>query len=672
MKKEKRKYSFPRLLPYFTRRIGLVLLGLWLTCMVLLTVGTAQYVRREIINESYDFPETTERVSWLDEYYPTEEGSIRHSMYALPGSSDYRMLESITRTGLNHSYPSGGIYAGNSIKLNTAILYVDAEENIIHQNGDFLYFHYSTADTWAQQSMDTDGYAWVDLSDESDERFSFIRQQYIGLPVIDFLFDWEALRMTGWFEGSRFEPLSMDLADRFDRHYALEKLPYYSPHTTVAQLDAMGLIEWEEHFDYTAHAPTDKELVTIYGQRLSAMLYVGDPVRYQGETYADLVTLLGTMGYYRDESSSTFHQGESQKGLWNTVVFGCRSYWDLSEYDFSSNEPWPDPVITMLTAVQASPLLIAMKYLRNIYLITGALVLIIFFWLRSLVKDHVFLPLKTVNDSIAAGWVHLPAYLYAPPELSEAAELVSHYRSTQQQLYGCKNEVARLSAALNYAHSAEENRRQMTSHIAHELKTPLAIIHSYTEGLQEHIAEEKREKYLQVILSETERMDAMVLEMLDLSRLEAGRVKLQQDEFSLLVLCRDVFDKLALALQAKELQVEYTCHCSAVVTADESRIRQVVENFATNAVKHTPHGGTIRVHIYTTHDGTTFSMENDGPSLPQEVLDKVWDSFWRQDESRTSPGTGLGLAIAKSIITLHGGQCAACNTSRGVEFRFRI
>lgn len=87
----------------------------------------------------------------------------------------------------------------------------------------------------------------------------------------------------------------------------------------------------------------------------------------------------------------------------------------------------------------------------------------------------------------------------------------------------------------------------------------LAVIHSYTDGLQEHIAEEKREKYLEVILSETERMDDMVLEMLDLSRLEAGRVKLARDEFSLLTLCRGVFDKLELALQAKELRITYNC-----------------------------------------------------------------------------------------------------------------
>ena len=111
-----------------------------------------------------------------------------------------------------------------------------------------------------------------------------------------------------------------------------------------------------------------------------------------------------------------------------------------------------------------------------------------------------------------------------------------HWRELQQIAQGLyrqreaekedKLEIHRLEAALDYAKSAEEGRRQLVSNLAHELKTPLAVIHSYAEGLKEHIAEDKREKYLSILLSETERMDAMVLEMLDLSRLEAGKVKL--------------------------------------------------------------------------------------------------------------------------------------------------
>ena len=404
------------------------------------------------------------------------------------------------------------------------------------------------------------------------------------------------------------------------------------------------------------------------------MNYESKPVRYRGQTYDDLVTLAREVGYHRSEDQGVyaFHQNKSQYNLFNSVFFGVRSYWDLSEYDFDSGKYWPDPVLNMVTVVQASPLLIAMQYLVAVYAVTAVMVLAVFFWLRSHFKEHVAEPLETVNSGIEEGWTLLPDYQYTPPKLTELRELVGHYRATQQRLYGYKNEIARLNTAIGYAQKAEENRRQMTSHIAHELKTPLAVIHSYTEALQERIDEEKREQYLAVILSETERMDGMVLEMLDLSRLEAGRVKLSRDEFSLLEMTKDVFARLDMALQAKELRVSYQCYYDAMVTADESRIRQVVENFVTNAVKHTPAGGEIRVHIYTDREGTVFSMENDGENLPGEVLDKVWDSFWRQDESRTGPGTGLGLAIAKGIITLHGGICAVYNTKRGVEFRFRI
>ena len=687
MKKTARKSSLPRILPYLTRRMGLVLLALWLLTMSLLTVGTAQYVLADLVERGYDLPEHAGMAGRLEEMYSYDNMELDPTFRPFPGAADYGMLETIARTRLYLSAPDlrfypddtqfAGIFRDVQHTYNTAILFEDKDGNILHQSGDFIYFYYLNEELWAAQENGTDGYAWIDLSDRADERYAPLRELYTGPHS---LFDWDTMRMTGWFDGTRFEPLSMALADYFDYHDGLESLPVHHSGTisngtsevTMAQLDAMGLIEWEELFDHTAQAPAGKELVTIYGRYPEMLLYDGAPVRYQGAEYPDLVTLLAEMGYYRDKGAHTFHQGASQTSLWNAVIFGCRSYWDLTEYNQAPNQPWPEADFTMMTALQASPLRIAAAFLRNVYLITAALTLIAFLWLRSLVKKHISVPLQTVNGCIEEGWTLLPHSVNTPPTLHETRELVDHYRTTQQRLHGYKNEVSRLNAALSYAEKAEENRRQMTSHIAHELKTPLAVIHSYTEGLQERIAEEKREKYLSVILSETERMDGMVLEMLDLSRLEAGRVKLAQDEFSLLALCRGVFDKLSLALQAKELRVSYTCHCSDTVTADESRIRQVLENFATNAIKHTPVGGEIRIRVTADRSGHTFSMENDGESLPAEVLDKVWDSFWRQDESRSSPGTGLGLAICKGIITLHGGTCEARNTKRGVEFRFRI
>ena len=212
----------------------------------------------------------------------------------------------------------------------------------------------------------------------------------------------------------------------------------------------------------------------------------------------------------------------------------------------------------------------------------------------------------------------------------------------------------------------------MTSNIAHELKTPLAVIHSYAEGLREHVAEEKREKYLDVILSEAERTDAMVLEMLDLSRLEAGRVKLAREDFSLAALTRAVFEKLEMAARAKKLRIDFDLPGDFTVTADEGRMAQVIENFASNAVKYTPEGGRVQVTLRRSGGKTVFTIKNDSAPLSDEALSKVWDTFYRADGARSGGGTGLGLAIAKSIVELHGGTCAAYNTATGVAFRFAI
>ena len=235
-----------------------------------------------------------------------------------------------------------------------------------------------------------------------------------------------------------------------------------------------------------------------------------------------------------------------------------------------------------------------------------------------------------------------------------------------------ENETARLEKALNYAQTAEENRRKMTSAVAHELKTPIAIIHSYAEGLKEHIAEDKRDQYVEVILSETERIDGMVLEMLDLSRLEAGKIKLSRDEFSMKELTESVFSKLERAAKAKNLKISFDIPDLFIVIADENRIGQVIENFATNAIKYTKPGGTVDVQIWKERSKTVFAIENESEPLSDRALSKVWETFYRADESRQGTGTGLGLAIAKNIVELHGGQCFVRNTKDGVEFKFRI
>lgn len=289
-----------------------------------------------------------------------------------------------------------------------------------------------------------------------------------------------------------------------------------------------------------------------------------------------------------------------------------------------------------------------------------------------MLKEHLVQPVSDIVNAMEDGWANIYHPDNAPTMWHEAEKLSVCFASEQDRRRMKDNEIIRLNTALEYAKAAEQNRRQMTSNIAHELKTPLAVIHSYAEGLKEHIAEDKRDKYIDVILSEAERTDGMVLEMLDLSRLEAGKVKLSRDDFSLVELTRSIFEKLDKTAQAKKLQIEFSFPDNFTITADEARIAQVVENFATNAIKYTSVGGHVGVRIQAGHSGVVFSIENECEPLSNEALSQIWDTFYRGDEARSGEGTGLGLAIAKNIVELHGGKCSVRNTKAGVEFRFTI
>ena len=160
--------------------------------------------------------------------------------------------------------------------------------------------------------------------------------------------------------------------------------------------------------------------------------------------------------------------------------------------------------------------------------------------------------------------------------------------------------------------------------------------------------------------------------MLELSRLEAGKVRLAADQFSLVRLTRSIFDTLTSMAQKRRIQIHYVLAEDFDITADEGRISQVITNFATNAIKYTPEGGNVWISVCRHSGRTIFKLENECDPLPPEALESVWNSFYRVDSSRTTPGTGLGLTIAKAIIELHGGTVHASGTSNGVEFRFEL
>ncbi len=474
-----------------------------------------------------------------------------------------------------------------------------------------------------------------------------------------------ALRFTGGFDGGKFIPSLIEFFDYGDYRSQIGD----ETEPDLAKIFSSGGVEWSVMYSDPDALPEGDEVSTLYARSASVSRYEPSPgFSFDGVKYADLAEFVSERGPELSEGCEPMldylSSGELNVSVSYSFVAGGESAY--SPYIYSENISSGEVEVEyyLVSASYFRPWLSAVSELRYIYLVTFLLAAVLALAAIRLIRRRLIMPARYVGDALLHG---------GRPDWWDGADW--YWLEAEQLREGwakCSDETKRLSTALEYARTAEQDRRQMTSNIAHELKTPLAVIHSYAEGLREHIAEEKRDKYLDVILSEAERADAMVLEMLDLSRLEAGKVKLTRSEFSLAELARSVFARFDMAAEAKGLEVVFDFPEALTVTADEGRIAQVIENYAANAVKYTPEGGHIRVSARRIPSGTRFAVENDSPPLSAEALEKVWESFYRADESRSGGGTGLGLAIAKSIIELHGGTCEVRNTQTGVEFGFVI
>lgn len=206
----------------------------------------------------------------------------------------------------------------------------------------------------------------------------------------------------------------------------------------------------------------------------------------------------------------------------------------------------------------------------------------------------------------------------------------------------------------------EAQRRRTTNAMAHDLKTPMAAITGYAENLLENTHPEKQEKYLRSIYGQVGRMNETVGKMLELSRLEAEADQLSLETFSLAELCREAIADYVGA------QVRFLIAGDAKITADRAMIRRVLDNFLSNAKKHTAPGGTIEV---TVEQGRC-TVFNPGEQIPPEQLSKLWEAYYQADGSRSQGGSGLGLSIVREILTRHGFEYGAENREAGVAFWF--
>ena len=219
----------------------------------------------------------------------------------------------------------------------------------------------------------------------------------------------------------------------------------------------------------------------------------------------------------------------------------------------------------------------------------------------------------------------------------------------------------------------EKTRKEFISGVSHELKTPLSVIRSFAEGIQDGVSKDTT-YYTNVILEETDNMNRLIVEMLELAKLESGTYKLEMSTFSIGELIQQVYTKLLFSMEEKHLQVDIHADSSLFVKANRSRIEQVVVNLLSNAIRYTPDGERIHVSVVETEDTVKIEIENTGNPIPEESLEKIWDRFYRLDASRSrhTGGTGLGLSIVKNILDLHRAEYGVYNTTNSVVFYFNL
>ena len=214
-----------------------------------------------------------------------------------------------------------------------------------------------------------------------------------------------------------------------------------------------------------------------------------------------------------------------------------------------------------------------------------------------------------------------------------------------------------------------QRERDLTNAVAHELKTPLALVRSYAEGLSEDIAPEKREEYLSVIVEESDRMAALVGSLLDLSRLESGRARFQPVPVELDQVVRDVLRPLERPARKKGITLSPTLE-PCTLSGDREQLTRLVGNLASNALRHCAPGGEVRFLLRVEKGSALLRVENDGDPIPPEVLPRLFEPFYKADpaRTRTQGGTGLGLALVREITALHGGRCGADPLASGAAF----
>lgn len=239
--------------------------------------------------------------------------------------------------------------------------------------------------------------------------------------------------------------------------------------------------------------------------------------------------------------------------------------------------------------------------------------------------------------------------------------------------------AGRIAIQLDQLQRHDEQQRELLANVSHDLRTPLSSMQGYLEILllrHGTLPPEEERSYLEIAVKHSERLGKLVRDLFELTKLEAGEVRPNEEDFLLAELVQDVVQKFQLSAAKYGLSLQH--HCADAVPAvhgDIGLIERVLENLIENAMRHTPSQGSIRVELAAEAGRVVVKVSDTGRGIPPEELASIFERYYRVGRSdfRGDGGTGLGLAISRRIVELHGGRIQVDSTlGVGTTFQFDL
>jgi len=239
-----------------------------------------------------------------------------------------------------------------------------------------------------------------------------------------------------------------------------------------------------------------------------------------------------------------------------------------------------------------------------------------------------------------------------------------------------KNANYELQRDIEQKEKMEEVRTEFLGNVSHELKTPIALIQGYAEGLKESINadSESRDFYCDVIMDEANKMNQMVRNLIALNQVEAGDDETILERFDISALIRGVLQSCDILIQQRNVTLNFRQDAPVYVWGDQFKVEQVVRNYVSNALNHVDNEKVIEIKIIVNEEKAIISVFNTGSPVPEEDVERIWDKFFKVDKAHTREygGNGIGLSIVKAIMESFKQEYGIKNYDNGVEFWFQL